>query len=420
MKLTSVTGWIDNGSERFYGVISIDGKGMISAIKRVTSKDGMSAPAGEPIITAGDFNAHSHPEQSIYTDFVDKTWDLGTWCRSTIYKYSILLTPLQVRLACRRAFARMALFGITSVMVSFYMHHNAANEYDREVIAAARDVGMRLIFGRMNYDIINADAYQGKRDSQKSYYETISQAECNFRELLSEDSETVWVCPALHSLHASTPQAIAAGIKLGCETKRPVQLHLSEDQGDVALSVKDNGLRPLLFLQRLLDTGAVPSLSCLTVSDCCWIDEAEREVIAANGIKVVLNARMNNRVKAGFPDLPAMLEKGIIPWLGTDGEASNDDLSVNGEREFLKRRYHGVIDPRVIDGLGRRPYPFRDSCLGAIAEGACADLTIRQNGKLNTVLVGGEPIVSNGKLAKLDIESDIEAPLREEVAHLRG
>ena len=29
------------------------------------------------VLSAGDFNAHSHPEQSIYVEIADKSWDLA-------------------------------------------------------------------------------------------------------------------------------------------------------------------------------------------------------------------------------------------------------------------------------------------------------------------------------------------------------
>ena len=82
-------------------------------------------------ICSGDFNCHSHPEQSIYTDIIDKSWDLGTWCRNTIYKYSVKLQPEHVYLGCLRAFSRMLTLGVTSVMVSFYCHGNKKKPLQR-------------------------------------------------------------------------------------------------------------------------------------------------------------------------------------------------------------------------------------------------------------------------------------------------
>ncbi|MPM55254.1 hypothetical protein SDC9_102047 [bioreactor metagenome] len=124
----------------------------------------------EYIIEAGDFNAHSHPEQSIYTDIVDKSWDLGTWCRNTNYRYSVKLQLEHIYYGCLRAFSRMLTLGVTSVMVSFYCHGNKGNTLDKEVLRAAKDTGIRLYFGRMNYDILTENAYEAKKDSQKSYF----------------------------------------------------------------------------------------------------------------------------------------------------------------------------------------------------------------------------------------------------------
>src|SRR3712207_7027007 len=44
-------------------------------------------------------------------------------------------------------------------------------------------------FGRMNYDIINEDAYTEKKESQKSYYENVSDAEINFMMLSGRSEE---------------------------------------------------------------------------------------------------------------------------------------------------------------------------------------------------------------------------------------
>jgi len=411
--MAQLTGWIDDGASVFYGRIEWNERGVIT---EVTPLEGGVRAKGEAVIKAGLFNAHSHPEQSIYTDIVDKNWDLGTWCRHTIYRHSTAMTPRRVRLACERAFARMTAFGTTSVMVSYYLHGGRGNELDREVLAAARSVGIRLIFGRMNYDIVNEDAYAGKKASQLSYYETPETAEKYLRELSPFENDALMICPALHSMHASTPEAVARGIALGWELNRPVQFHLSEDRGDVELSLKQHGCRPVVFLQRLLDEGRVPSLSHVILSDCCWLDDEERSLIARNGMKVVLNARMNARVKTGFPDVPALLGAGIPLWCGTDGEASNDDLNVQNEREFLKARCRGAVDPQVIEGFGRQRFDFGAGYIGALGVGGWADLQIVENGMVRGVYVGGRKTMEDGRLLGLDAERDVERPLREEVA----
>lgn len=370
-------------------------------------------------ICAGDFNGHSHPEQSIYTDIIDKSWDLGTWCRNTIYKYSVNLKEEHIYLGCLRAFSRMLLLGDTSVMVSYYCHGNKGNALDKEVLRAAKDVGIRLYFGRMNYDIINEDAYEGKKASQKSYYESPLESEKNFLELLNEDyPNTITVAPSLHSIHASSKEAIIRGINLAFKHNRYLQFHLSEDKGDVDLSLKLYGLRPIEFLESLLKNGDIKSLNHVILSDCVWIDDNEREIIKRYDMKVVLNPRMNDRIETGSADITKLLEKDIKVYLGTDGEASNDDLSITHERDFVIDKYR-TIDSSIIDFLGSTPLKFGEGFVGNLDTNSFCDLKILDSkDNVRHVFVGGKQVVNDYNLISMNIEKDIEDPLRQSLKEL--
>lgn len=363
------------------------------------------------IISRGDLNCHSHPEQSLYVDIVDKNWDLPTWCRNTIYKYSPLLKPEFVYLACCRAFIRMLKLGVTSVMVSFYCHNRSGNTYDRQVIKAAEDTGIRIYFGRMNYDIIDECAYEAKKNSQKSYFENASDAEKNFVELLNScKSRNAVIAPSVHSIHASSMEAIVNAINLGNRYDRYVQFHMSEDRGDVDLSLKLYGMRPVEFLVDLVKSGKVESLKNMILSDCVWIDDHERELIKEYGMGVVLNPRMNHRIKTGEAQLDRFIESGIYPFLGTDGEASNDDLSIEGERNFLKERFRNIPGD-LIDSFGTQPLKFNDGYIGGICAGNYCDIKVTKDGIVNDVFVGGRIAVSQGRLFPTDMENDVENKL---------
>lgn len=370
------------------------------------------------IIEAGDMNCHSHPEQSLYTDIVDKSWDLPKWCRNTIYKYSPYLKPEHIYYACCRAFSRMLKSGVTFVMVSFYCHNNSGNLYDREVIRAAIDTGIRIYFGRMNYDIINNDAYEEKKKSQESYHENVLEAEKNFKELYNDyNMPGVIIAPSVHSMHASTKGAILNAVNLGNKYDRLIQLHLSEDMGDVELSKKLYGVRPVELIASLYDAGYAKKLDNVILSDCIWIDENELDLIKKYNMKVVLNTRMNNRVKAGKPDIESMLSRGITIYLGTDGEASNDDLTITGEKNFIKASYPDIPE-NVIDNMGKSNIKYGNGYVGDIEKGNFCDLKITENGKIKDVFVGADKTVSNGKLVKMNVENDIETPLKKLVNEL--
>ncbi|MCX7828070.1 MAG: amidohydrolase family protein [Thermanaerothrix sp.] len=394
-------------------LIRIDGK-PVAAVKDGVLSDPSEAlavnSAAERIedyqcgfsVTAGDFNGHSHPEQSVYAHVVQEGWDLPTWCRRTIYAHSVHMTPELVYLSCCRAFGRMLLNGITSVAVSFYCHNRMGNALDREVIRAALDSGIRILFGRMNYDLLSEDAYPNKRASQESYFEG-PYYENHLISLMEEFKGLpgVQIVPSLHSFHANTLGAITRGLELAVELDSPLQFHLSEDKGDVDLCLDLYGERPVFVLARLLErTGPVR----LLLSDCIWLSQEEKDLLVQMGASVVLNLRMNHRMKVGTPDLPGFLERGVPLYLGTDGEASNYGLSIQEERDFALERF-GVSVP---------PMPFNMRCgtVGSMEVGAMGDLKVMNGRQVLDVFVGGRKVVSQGKLLTMNLEA-VEERIRE-------
>lgn len=349
--------------------------------------------SAEEILLPGDFNAHSHPEQSLYVEIADKNWELSKWCRETIYKYSTSMTPELVYWACIRSFGRMLSFGVTSVMVSYYCHNRQGNQLDRAVIKAARDTGIRIYFGRMNYDIITEGAYKEKHDSQLSYYETPEMAEKNFVLLLGEETSTVNIAPALHSFHANTLRAVIHGINLGSEYNRKVQFHLSEDEGDVVLCLEKYGKRPVEVLEQLVKTGEISKLDHVVLSDCVWTSEHEKELIKELNMSVVINGRMNERVKAGRADVKKYLEMGIPFYVGTDGEASNEDLSINNERNWLIKHY-GLSEYEAK--LLEQPFEMCGAKVGSLEVGDMADIRVLKDGKIEALYVGGNMVMQSG------------------------
>jgi 5-methylthioadenosine/S-adenosylhomocysteine deaminase len=366
--------------------------------------------SGASELLPGDFNAHSHPEQSLYVEIVDPKWNLSEWCRNTIYRYSSTMTRERVYYACVRAFGRMLSYGVTSVMVSFYCHNKKGNELDLAVIQAAKDVGIRLYFGRMNYDLVSPTAYPEKQASQRSYYESPEEAAKNFIALLSEECATVRVAPALHSFHANTQYGIISGINLGAEYNRVVQMHLSEDEGDVNLALEEYGLRPVEALASLRDSGKISRLDHMLLSDCVWTDEREKELIRDYEMAVVMDGRMNERVEAGRADVRKYLEMGIRLYVGTDGEASNDDLSIQNEKAWLVREHN--LSPDEEKRLSPS-FEMAGMKVGTLEVGSAADFKVVENGALKALYVGGRPVMEDGRLLASDLADEADAAIQE-------
>src|SRR6185369_8682849 len=110
----------------------------------------------------GLVNAHSHAFQRIIRGRTEHrsqhtTDSFWTW-REQMYAAANRLGPEEIYAASHLAFLEMALTGITAVGEFHYIHHSTdGSTYDdpnllaREVIRAARDVGIRIALLRVAY-----------------------------------------------------------------------------------------------------------------------------------------------------------------------------------------------------------------------------------------------------------------------------
>lgn len=347
-------------------------------------------------ILPADINGHSHPEQSIYTDVVKPEWDLPLWCRNTIYKYSPYLTPQAVYYSCLRAFSRMLAYGIGTVFVSFYCHNKLGNAMDLQVIKAAKDIGIRLYFGRMNYDIISENAYYEKKLSQTYFFEDYETAARNYMSLLSESTDHIIVAPSVHSLHASTPAAVKKAYELAAITDTYIQFHLSEDKNDVDISLSNFGERPVAFFKKNFADHRIQALKKFIFSDCIWLDEEEISVLKEAGCTVVFNPRMNYRMRVGRAPYESFIEKSIPFLLGTDGESSNHDLSIENEKGFFVSQLNLPVKHY------QQKFPFGCAYVGSIEPGCFCDLKVKKDGKVTDVFVGGKRVFSEETFVSAD------------------
>lgn len=101
---------------------------------------------------------------------------------------------------------------------------------------------------------------------------------------------------------------------------------------------------------------------------------------------VVMDGRMNDRVKAGRADVKKYLAMEIPLYVGTDGEASNDDLSIKNEREWLVRTHS--LAKEDMEKLSA-PFEMAGVKVGTLTKGAAADFQVYKDGRLNELYVGG-------------------------------
>jgi 5-methylthioadenosine/S-adenosylhomocysteine deaminase len=89
--------------------------------------------------------------------------------------------------------------------------------------------------------------------------------------------------------------------------------------------------------------------SPLIACHCVWLTEEEMDLLARRRVRVVHNLESNMKLASGVAPVPELLSRGVVVGLGTDGCASNNNLDLFQEMDFVAK-LHKVhrLDPTVM------------------------------------------------------------------------
>lgn len=385
---------------------------------------------GHVALVPGTVNAHGHAFQNLFKGLADdRTFE--SWRDDVLYPLSATLDRDAIYTAALFAFAEALAAGVTTTTDFFYLHDDG-NENAEAVIAAARAIGIRLVFARAFYDL---DAPTAAPDR---YRESATEAAERTRALAQAHAvdPMVSVQPAPHSLHAASPETIGIALDVARELDTSCHLHLAEARYEVELIRQRFATTPVRLLHRegLLDE----RLICV---HAVWLDDDELDVVARSRVRVVHCPGANAFLGDGFARLRAMLDRGIPVALGPDGGCANNRQSVFDEMRTASLVSKGLatdgsaVDARTVFDLGSSAGAAMLGVeAGAIAPGRFADLVAldltdlslqptsfleknvvnsMQQTAIDRVMVAGEIVWAEGRPTRIDA-----AGLRESIARI--
>jgi 5-methylthioadenosine/S-adenosylhomocysteine deaminase len=380
---------------------------------------------GEVAVMPGTVNGHGHSFQALLRGFGDDLTFAG-WRDLVLYPFAERLDRDGIETGALFDFAEMARAGITTAVDFFYLH-DRGNENDLAVVEAARRVGIRLVLARSMYDWTGAP---------NRFQETPRQAEANFRALddALRGDRMAFAQPAPHSIHAASPEMIQAGAQLAADLGLPFHIHVAEGSYERERSLEQHGRTPVAYLESL---GVLSERTVMVHG--VWVDDQDLALMAERGVRVVHNPSANAFLGDGIAPVRKMLEHGIPVCLGTDGGCTNNRQSI-----FEEMRMAALVakasaadasvlgaDETFLMGTARGGEVL-GLPVGRIAADHAADLVVvdlnelslqpsktapqqvvyaMQPQAIRRVLVGGEPIVEEGRLVRID-EGEIVSRVR--------
>jgi formimidoylglutamate deiminase len=306
----------------------------------------------------GFVNAHSHSFQRLIRGKAESRIvsgkDFWSW-RGTMYHAANQLDPQEVYDVARMAFLEMVLAGTTSVGEFHYLHnapdghpYDDPNLLGKQVIAAARSVGIRIVLLRTAY---LRSGYELPRDpGQIRFFEPASTFLENVSALTSfyaAASSEVRIGAAPHSIRAvplSDLKEIAAWTR---EKRLPLHMHVAEQIAENNACLREYGLTPVEFLNRERILG--PDF---TAVHAIHINENEISMLADANATICSCPTTERNLGDGIIAADQVIRAGIRVALGSDSQAQIDPLEDARQLEYHLRLKHE--ERAILDQIGSK------------------------------------------------------------------
>jgi formimidoylglutamate deiminase len=408
-------------------------------------------------VVPGLASAHGHAFQRALRGRTQRAAAGGStfWSwREAMYALALRLDPDALEAVARLLFVELAESGATATGEFHYLHHDPAgapyadpDELARRVVAAARQVGLRVVLLRASY--ARGDLGGDPAPAQRRFIEASPDAAVAAVDRLAaayRSDPLVGLGLAPHSVRACPPGWLST-LALEAERRRlPLHVHVAEQVREVEACRAEHGRSPV---QLLAEAGALAPRT--TAVHAIHLDPGDAALLGRAGATVCACPLTERDLGDGVVPADALLEAGARLALGVDGCAEVDLLAEARALEGhlrLVRLSRAVLAPPGggAEALAARLFGFASRggmaslglAGGALEEGEPADFVVLDlahpslagageddllevvvfstaRAAVRDVYVAGEPVVRDGRAARLDRDravADAVAALR--------
>jgi 5-methylthioadenosine/S-adenosylhomocysteine deaminase len=376
--------------------------------------------ANNKLVLPGFINGHTHVPMTLMRGLHDDV-TLHDW----LYKY---IFPAEaknvneeyVRWGTRLAAAEQIRGGVTTFADMYYFEDAVAEE--------TKAAGMRAILGETWIDFPAPD--------NKSEAEVAAYTERFLKRW--QGDPLIHAAPAPHSIYTCSQKTLQKAAGLARKYHAPILIHSAEMKIEWDDSLKQNGMSPVQYLDKIGLLG--PDVIS---AHCIFVDEADRKTLAQRQVGCVHNPSSNMMLASGVSPVAEMRAAGVAVGLGTDGPSgSNNDLDLMEEMDLtaklakitkmdpLAMNAQAVVEMATIEGAKA---VHLEKEIGSLESGKKADLILidldepnavpmydiyaalayaLKGSDVQTVIIGGKIVMRDHKLLTLN-EPEILAKARE-------
>src|SRR5467141_698713 len=372
------------------------------------------------LILPGFINGHTHVPMTLLRGLRDDV-TLEEWLTKFIFPAEAKnVTEEFVRWGTRLAVAEQIRGGVTTFADMYYFEDAIAEE--------TKAAGMRGVLGETWIDFPAPD---NKTEAEMSAYTE------KFLKRWQGDP-LIQAAVAPHSIYTCSRKTLQDASALARKYHAPILIHTAEMKKELDDSLKQNGMSPVQYLEKIGILG--PDVIS---AHCIFVDDADRKTLAQRQVGCVHNPSSNMMIASGVSPVPEMRAAGVAVGLGTDGPAgSNNDLDLMEEIDLaaklakitkmnpLALGAKAVVEMTTIEGA-RALHMEKE--IGSLEAGKKADIVLMsldepnavpmydvyaqlayalKGSDVQTAVIGGRVVMRDRKLLTVN-ETEVMARARE-------
>ncbi|MGI9056675.1 MAG: amidohydrolase, partial [Pyrinomonadaceae bacterium] len=362
------------------------------------------------VVIPGLINTHTHIPMTLFRGIADDL-DLQEWLTKYIFPAEAKNVDEQfVRAGTRLGLAEFIKGGTTTFCDMYYFEDAIADETFK--------AGMRGVLGETLIDFPAPD--------NKTFDEAVLYTE----KFVKKWNGNPLIIPAVapHAPYTVSEEHLKKTREMSDRLNVPLVIHLAEAETETEfIQQKHKGMRPIEYVEK------IGFLSDKTIAaHVIEANEKELEILKRRGVGIAHNPQSNMKLAAGVAPVPLMLEMDVRGALGTDGAASNNDLSLWEEMDTAAKLHKSFTrNPQIVSAeqvfmmatIGGARALHLENMIGSLETGKLADIVIvdfdslhqtpyyniysslvysTKAGDVNTVIVNGKVLMRDKRLLTLN------------------
>lgn len=356
----------------------------------------------DKIAMPGLVNCHTHSPMTVLRN-IGSDLPLHRWLFEEIFPREAKLTPEIVY--------NGSLYGQIEMIKSGTVEFIDMYDPFDSLATAVSESGMRA---SVSIATLHNDWSSGKRVTNACFEETEQILE---RWKKFGNDKLTPLCE-IHSIYLYDTAFLPDVVKFAKAHNMGINMHLHETEKEIDEYFEVSGIRPIEYFESI---GAFEV--DVAAAHCTYMTEEDMKIMKKYNVLAAVNITSNLKLAGGIPNLPEMLKNNLRIGLGTDGCASNNNLNMFEEMHLAGILYKGLtkdatmVSPKQVIDMA--------TCGKQIKEGSVADIILidmrephlnpindieasivysMQGSDVDTTIVGGEVLMKNRQLTKLDEE----------------